>query len=93
MSGLFPVAHLGLIFENDYLLAFDLAEDGGENLGLLNEGLSRGYLLSLSEEENPTKFNCAPLLCGEKLNLNNIAGGNLVLLAPHLYKSINPVLA
>ena len=89
MPRFLPVTHLGLVFEDDYLLVSAVSLRGSHNLCPVNKGLTRNCLLAIGDEQHPVQLNGFALSYIQKLHVYSLALGYFILLSASFNDSVN----
>jgi hypothetical protein len=89
MTPLDAIANLGLVLENDDLICLAVTLRGGQHPGAFYGGLAQGYVISVSDEQNPVQLDGIALGYIQPLNVYRFAGRYLVLLTAGLNYSVN----
>ena len=83
------VTHLGLIPENNDLLAFTLSLRGSNYFRSLDSGITYCYLVAISDKQYPVQLNSATLGHIQTFHINNQTGSHFILFAASFNNSVN----
>jgi len=89
VSGLFSVARLGFIFEDDSLFASPFSLGGGKQPGSLDSRSAYGYIIAIADEHYSVKLDSIALGHTQTLYIYNLTGRYLVLFTTGFNDCVN----